>query len=46
MCLEIPAVNKDFDQIDEYMTYAKEKYDIKIIFLEEDKVWDFSNLIN
>ena len=46
MCLEIPAVNKDFDQIDEYMTYAKEKYDIEIIFLEEDKVWDFSNLIN
>lgn len=46
MCLEIPAVNKDFDQIDEYMTYAKENYDIEIIFLEENKVWDFSNLIN
>lgn len=46
MCLEIPAVNKEFDQIDEYMTYAKEKYDIEIIFLEEDKVWDFSNLTN
>ena len=46
MYLEIPAVNKDFDQIDEYMTYAKEKYDIEIIFLEEDKVWDFSNLTN
>lgn len=46
MCLEIPAVNKDFDQIDEYMTYAKEKYDIEIIFLEEDKVWDFSDLTN
>ena len=46
MYLEIPAVNKDFDQIDEYMTYAKEKYDIKIIFLEENKVWDFSDLTN
>ena len=46
MYLEIPAVNKDFDQIDEYMTYAKKKYDIKIIFLEENKVWDFSDLTN
>lgn len=46
MYLEIPAVNKDFDQIDEYMMYAKEKYDIKIIFLEENKVWDFSDLTN
>ncbi len=46
MYLEIPAVNKDFDQIDEYMTYAKEKYDIEIIFLEENKVWDFSDLTN
>ena len=46
MYLEIPAVNKDFDQIDEYMTYAKEKYDIKIIFLEENKVWDFLDLTN
>jgi hypothetical protein len=46
MYLEIPAVNKDFDQIDEYMTYAKKKYDIKIIFLEENKMWDFSDLTN
>lgn len=42
MCLEIPATNKDFYDIDKYKKYAKDTYNIEIIFLEEDKIWDFT----
>lgn len=33
--LEIPASNKNFERIEEYIKLAKEKYDIDIRFREE-----------
>ncbi|EOO37228.1 hypothetical protein IKK_03536 [Bacillus mycoides] len=33
--LEVPASNKNFERIEEYIKLAKEKYDINIRFREE-----------
>lgn len=35
MCLQIPKSNETFSDIESYKKYAKDNYDIEIIFLEE-----------
>lgn len=35
MCLQIPKSNETFSDIERYKKYAKDNYDIEIIFLEE-----------